>query len=815
MEQDQFQIYGGGVQYNPVSQPDLLPAIDRENARQRSADQDFLAQVRRNNDQLVKNSEQAGKDLQALSKFSKTLTDYLIEDKKKQNDEDLAAGLEEGYRQFLNGGLDMSGYNEGMATAKSQDAVASEVESDVQQNNPDNYEASANIGKATTWKEVGRRRGFAQAAAGNYGTFVDQQLSGKQFNSSAEYAAALSEARQAFFQQAGLTGLNPKFLAETIYPTLQKNDAALMRKWTKQFAIDDSFARQNDASSTLVATKDITSYLDAIRSTVDKDGNPLGYAGAWDKFEKEMTLAREAGMLTENDLVAMEQQPIPGDPKGRTYGQLYGTRFGKIRRQVQAQRRKDWDNEEKDRRIEFQQAEQQLVDSFLDSTDADGFTDEQIDDAIEVLRDTYGIESTELATLKRSTVDSKQRKQQEEQIENLIANNLLTTDRLKKFDPKLRKKYLSTAQATDKLLADNGGMKVQMEAIKDAVEFKANVTRDAAKHPSVGLMIAKQQQKFQRLVTQYATSGDPDPVGSALNQVLTEFEQVQSSNNGYAHEFKFGGDGQRATEAQMDYRIRFIDDHMKSYGNAVLTMPNTLFTPAQLESMAKGYGTEGWKTDPQIDYIANKFGVDPLTVLNAQLEANGMEALPPTPAQEIINELSPKQQQLLHKFKTLDRSTRGLMGVTAFSPDIIPKGYGQLIEAAASKHGIDPAIIAGLIETESNWNPNAISPSGAKGLTQFMDPTAAEFGVNVFDPASAIDGGAKYLRYLVDYFNGDLRLAIFAYNGGMGNIQKYGGPIPGSRENQEYYGKVMRSAGKYGYGKQALSDPALLRPSIS
>ena len=151
--------------------------------------------------------------------------------------------------------------------------------------------------------------------------------------------------------------------------------------------------------------------------------------------------------------------------------------------------------------MKFEQAEQELVDSFLDSTDADGFTDEQIDDAIDALRDTYGIESTELATLKRSTVDSKQRKKQEEQIENLIANNLLTTDRLKNFDPKLQRKYLSTAQTTDKLLADNGGMKVQLEAIKDAVEFKANVTRDAAKHPSVGLMIAKQQLSSKLLVS--------------------------------------------------------------------------------------------------------------------------------------------------------------------------------------------------------------------------------------------------------------------------------------------------------------------------
>ena len=96
-----------------------------------------------------------------------------------------------------------------------------------------------------------------------------------------------------------------------------------------------------------------------------------------------------------------------------------------------------------------------------------------------------------------------------------------------------------------------------------------------------------------------------------------------------------------------------------------------------------------------------------------------------------------------------------------------------------------------------------------------MDPTAAEFGVNVNDPQSSIDGAAKYLKYLVDYFNGDVRLAIFAYNGGMGNIQKYGGPIPGNAENQEYYGKVMRSAGKYGYGKQALQDPAVMRPSIA
>ena len=153
MNQDQFQVYGNGVQYQTVHQADLIPAIDREQSRQKQADQEFLDAVRRNNAQKVQNAKSAGQDLIALGKFSKTLVDALVDNQKKQNEEDLAAGLEEGYRSYLDGGLDMSGYDQGVAIAKQQDAVASEVESDVQNNSGDNYEASASIGKATTWKQ--------------------------------------------------------------------------------------------------------------------------------------------------------------------------------------------------------------------------------------------------------------------------------------------------------------------------------------------------------------------------------------------------------------------------------------------------------------------------------------------------------------------------------------------------------------------------------------------------------------------------------------------------------------------------------------
>ena len=70
---------------------------------------------------------------------------------------------------------------------------------------------------------------------------------------------------------------------------------------------------------------------------------------------------------------------------------------------------------------------------------------------------------------------------------------------------------------------------------------------------------------------------------------------------------------------------------------------------------------------------------------------------------------------------------------------------------------------------------------------------------------------ARYMKDLLAMFNGDYRLAVTAYNAGQGNVMKYGGPIPGNAESEGYWPKVLRSAGKYGYGKQSLRDPALMR----
>jgi soluble lytic murein transglycosylase-like protein len=126
--------------------------------------------------------------------------------------------------------------------------------------------------------------------------------------------------------------------------------------------------------------------------------------------------------------------------------------------------------------------------------------------------------------------------------------------------------------------------------------------------------------------------------------------------------------------------------------------------------------------------------------------------------------------------------------------------YDQYINASAKKYGVDPNLIKGMIKQESGFNQNAVSHCGAQGLMQLMPDTARELGVqDAFNPAQNIDGGAKYIRKMLDMFDGDLKKAVAAYNAGPGNVQKHNG-IPPIEETQNYVVKVLGNYSSYRSG---------------
>jgi soluble lytic murein transglycosylase-like protein len=135
----------------------------------------------------------------------------------------------------------------------------------------------------------------------------------------------------------------------------------------------------------------------------------------------------------------------------------------------------------------------------------------------------------------------------------------------------------------------------------------------------------------------------------------------------------------------------------------------------------------------------------------------------------------------------------------------------RFIVESSNRHGVDPLLIYSIMHRESSFKRFALSHKGARGLMQLMPATAARLGVrDIFDPRQNIEGGVKYMRILLNMFDGDVRLALAGYNAGEGAVLKYGRNVPPYRETQEY---VRRISERY----SLMRDPstARLAPRVS
>jgi soluble lytic murein transglycosylase-like protein len=128
-------------------------------------------------------------------------------------------------------------------------------------------------------------------------------------------------------------------------------------------------------------------------------------------------------------------------------------------------------------------------------------------------------------------------------------------------------------------------------------------------------------------------------------------------------------------------------------------------------------------------------------------------------------------------------------------------GVEKLVREAADRHNVDPALIRAVIETESNWNPSAVSRKGAVGLMQLIPTTAQRFGVDdLYSPQQNVDAGVKYLKTLLERYNGNLDLALAAYNAGEGAVDRAHG-VPSFRETRNYVQKVQSAYFRPGSGR--------------
>jgi soluble lytic murein transglycosylase-like protein len=144
-------------------------------------------------------------------------------------------------------------------------------------------------------------------------------------------------------------------------------------------------------------------------------------------------------------------------------------------------------------------------------------------------------------------------------------------------------------------------------------------------------------------------------------------------------------------------------------------------------------------------------------------------------------------------------------------------GFKQVVDRIAQRHSVDSDLVESVIRVESNFNPFAISSKGARGLMQLDPSTARRFGAgNAFNPAENVEAGVRYLRYLLDTYHGDHRLALAAYNAGEGAVGRWGG-VPPYPETQRYVYEVGKRFGdaKEAKTKKSASSANRTEPAMS
>ena len=162
---------------------------------------------------------------------------------------------------------------------------------------------------------------------------------------------------------------------------------------------------------------------------------------------------------------------------------------------------------------------------------------------------------------------------------------------------------------------------------------------------------------------------------------------------------------------------------------------------------------------------------------------------PPIPTEMNLCQLHPGalDQNVQNKEKQIDKATPSHRNVP----------FGSLIVEAAGRYKVDPALIQAIIMAESGYNPKARSKRGAGGLMQLMPSTAKSLGVkDIYNPGDNIDAGVRYLKKMLDQFEGDVMLALAAYNAGSRYVKKYRG-IPPFKATIHYIKKVLKYKKKY------------------
>jgi hypothetical protein len=647
-------------------------------------------------------------------------------------------------------------------------------------------------------------------------TLILRTKDGKEFtpnqtgNDPVKRAQAIRALDDLFIEQFGFLGINRVILQDHAFEKMNQSRTKLIGEARFNFAQEQSAATRETAM-VMLRQGDYLGAVRALASTVDGEGRHIGYAGAHDATMKMMGEIDKAGLLEDTAYQAILNQPDVDS--GKPVGKRWEVRFAQFEKDRAARARADWTADQGDREVEAGKAEDEFRQLF------DNDPTQRTESNIKAAQERYfflsgGKKSTYLEGLQSEySVDAKGKAELESRFTKLAEQNLLTTDMVAQAPWSVQTKWMDTAKKQE--AGRTTQFKTHLKAIENHVKTdpRVKVSPDGSTSGTATLVVGELQAKFNRKVSEYVGTGMRPAAAAdqAVSEVMAEFQTAPRYAMDSMGNFSGFTLGTAKTSAAINQKLNKIRNAILGGGKASLNKkPGLIFNAAELTAMEDGYGEAGWKMPLEAQYWGSKLGISGLEVINRQREAAGMRPLITPASMEIMSTaMTSDMRALLNRLPTYNRSVRALGSMGSFQPAMVPKGFGDPIQAAAKANGIDPAILTGILEVESSWRDDVIygrtrSEVGARGIAQIMPEYHP--GVNYDDPVASINYAAKHLKGLIAATGGDVNRAIQAYNAGLGGIGK-------SQENRKYLPNVLKAAAKYGYG-QAWRDPATMRPSV-
>ena len=640
--------------------------------------------------------------------------------------------------------------------------------------------------------------------------------------SSGQTAAFLAQFQRDFYSKY-IVGYKPEMVRDGLTSVKNLHQSIL----TKEQRVEErNLYQMQDDNATTILTQNPSAFLqNATASFRTWARNPEnGYSGALQKFENLATLRNANGEF----LFSMEQlaQAVL-KPDGQGFAQDWPSRFANMQ---EARLRSD--NQYRSAQMAsddlgFKQKEDEILDGLTaDPSKANA------DAAVDFFRETYGKVPSSILQFQASyTTEAVKKAKTVEQIE-ATPDGFITqeaVDAMAALDPAAARR-LNDRFAAQERRYTTGIYKDTAESFKTVANGATSFGTNKPNTPSSIFLQGKMQAVYRKRVDEAVAGGmDFNQAATTIGQQLAAEVKAglldpnspwyrKVGGPGGAAEFPNLNKGQASAAEQSRRRYSQLRKNISSNGvEKVINTKNSIITEQEAAEIVRNYGKPGFVIPQDVLAVAGTTrGLDPMTIINAQLAQHGMKPLQPPPSLSGVNTVSPAFRRLLVK-PTPAASIQVLGSANAFNPAVIPNNYGPLIQQAAQVNGVNPSHIAALAEIESNFNPNAPSYNNSSfGVMQINRAFHPAFFAqqNWRDPQANINYGTQYYAGLLRKY-GDPVAAAMAYNAGPGNYDAYlRGQLPDGRIKTEMLNhgkKFAKAMYKYGGGAQALNNTALMR----